>query len=138
MTEKKQTVLWLHYLSELENGKEMYDEELLKELMAVPEIAQALELSKESAYTKAELEAYDRYWDAVRVERSLLSDSHEAGLKEGIELGMEKGMEKVKIEGKIEVILNGYANGLSVEMLSKITQLSENEVEEILIEDSGR
>ena len=73
IVEKILTVLWLRYLSELQKHNDMYDEELLKEMMEVPEIAKALELSKESAYTKEELEAYDRYWDSVRVQKAYIT-----------------------------------------------------------------
>jgi len=56
----------MRYLSEIQNGQEMLSQELLTELNSVPEVAEALELAKESSYTKAELEEYDKYWDAIR------------------------------------------------------------------------
>ncbi|MCB0661048.1 MAG: Rpn family recombination-promoting nuclease/putative transposase, partial [Saprospiraceae bacterium] len=108
--EKKLNVLWLRYLSEIENGTEMIDETLLKDLMSVPEIAQALELTKESAYTKAELEAYDRYWDTIRTERTLIADAEAKGKKEGFEMGTQKG----KIEGKKEFVLKSFDNNIEI------------------------
>ena len=51
LQDKKLIILWLRYLSEIENGQEMLDKDLLDALNPVPEIAQALELSKESGYT---------------------------------------------------------------------------------------
>ena len=81
--DKKLMVLWLRYLSEIENGTEMIDKKLYDELMGVPEIAQALELTKESAYTKAELEAYDKYWDSIRTEKTLIADAEAKGIRIG-------------------------------------------------------
>ncbi len=45
-----------------------------------------------------------------------------------IKQGMEKGVEK----GKSEVILNGWKNGLSIDLLSNITGLSEEKVRKVL------
>lgn len=148
--QKKLKVLWLRYLSEIQNGQEMLSQELLAELKTVPEIAEALELAKESGYTKAELEEYDKYWDAISTERTLIADAEAKGKAIGREEGREEGREKGREEGreegeqigflkgemkeKITVILNGFENGISVSILAKITQLSEDEVLRILIE----
>lgn len=35
------------------------------------EIAKVLDLTKESGYTKAELETYDKYWNCIRIEKTL-------------------------------------------------------------------
>ena len=59
----------------------MLDKDLLDALNSVPEIAQALELSKESGYTKAELETYDKFWDTIRTEKTLIADAEENILK---------------------------------------------------------
>lgn len=129
IAEKKLTLLWLRYLSEIENGQEMIDEDLLQELNSIPEIAQALELTKESGYTKAELEAYDKYWDAIQTEKSLIADAEERGLTFG------------KLEGRSEektlVVLKGFDNNLTISLISNITELSENEVVKIL-KENGR
>ena len=69
--EKKLSVLWLRFLVELENMTEMIDEDLL----SIPEIKKAVELTKESYYTPAELEAYDKYWDNIRTEKAFIADA---------------------------------------------------------------
>ena len=133
---KKLTILWLRFLSEIENGKEMKDQDLLNELANVPEIAEALELTKESAYTKAELEAYDKYWDQIRTERTLIVDAETRGLEQGREEGREEGeqigIQKGEIEGKVEVVLKSYDNDISKSLIANITGLSEEEVTKIL------
>ena len=66
-TEKKMQVLWLRYLTEIdENTKE-----IPAELLANPEIAKAVSEIEESAYTEEELLGYDDFWDAVSVEKTL-------------------------------------------------------------------
>jgi predicted transposase/invertase (TIGR01784 family) len=129
--EKKLTLLWLRYLSEIENGQEMIDEDLLQELNSIPEIAQALELTKESGYTKAELEAYDKYWDAIQTEKSLIADAEERG----ITFGKLEGKLEGRSEEKTLVVLKGFDNNLTISLISNITELSENEVEKILREN---
>ena len=126
--DKKLIVLWLRYLSGIENGKEMLDKDLLEALNSVPEIAQALELTKESGYTKEELEAYDKYWDTIRTERTLIADAEERGKNEGKIEGELIGIQKEKVK----TILNSFDNGLSIDLISNITNLSEEETINIL------
>jgi len=57
-----------------------------------PEIGDALDLARESGFSLGELEAYDRYWDAVRVERTLMSGKYAEGLEKGLEKGREDGL----------------------------------------------
>ncbi len=51
-----------------------------------------------------------------------------------IEQGRIEGIEEGEKKGKSEVILNGYNNGLDIVMLSNITQLTQEEVIQILQE----
>ena len=110
--EKKLQVLWLRFLSEIKNATEI----IAPELLEVREIREAVELLQESAYSKSELMAYDKYWDSVSIERSLLSDSFVEGKKTGIEL----------------MIVNGYQAGGTIEFLSKMAQFTGEEVTVIL------
>lgn len=54
-----------------------------QELLDIPEIAQALELAEESAYTPGELNLYESYWDQVSREKTLIMDKYAEGLAEG-------------------------------------------------------
>jgi len=67
----------------------------------MPEIAQALELAEESAYTPGELNLYESYWDQVSREKTLIMDKYAEGLAEGLAegeaKGIEKGIEKIAI-----------------------------------------
>lgn len=81
--------LWLRFLREISDKTT----EVSKELLAVSEIQEAISLVQESAYSSGELQAYESYWDAVSVEKTLKAASYRDGLAEG------------KAEGKAETAL---------------------------------
>lgn len=54
-----------------------------EELLEVPEIAEAVEALKVSSYTREELEQYEKYWDIVRQQKSLVVDAYDEGKAEG-------------------------------------------------------
>lgn len=81
VTEKKLQVLWLRFMSELNNRTRVVPPEWLE----VPEIKQAVELSEEAAYSPAELDMYDKYWDAVSREKTLMDGKYAEGKEEGEE-----------------------------------------------------
>ncbi len=72
--------LWLRFMTET-GGAEAG--EAAPELLADPETREALECVAESAYSRDELETYDRYWDSIRCEVSLLDGSFHEGKLEG-------------------------------------------------------
>jgi predicted transposase/invertase (TIGR01784 family) len=78
-----------------------------KDLLEIPEIAKAVELTKESSYTKEELETYDKYWDTIRTQRTFIVDAE----SKGIVLGKIEGKIEGRIEGKIEGIIEGKIEG---------------------------
>lgn len=79
-------LLWLRFLREINQNTQ----EVSPELLAVPEIQEAVQLAEEAAYTAGEMLAYEEYWDAVRIERTIKHDAHAKGKAEG------------KVEGKLE------------------------------------
>ncbi len=70
------------------------------------------------------MEAYDKYWDTIRTERTLIADAEERGKIEGELIGIQKE--------KIYTILNSFDNDLSIDLISNITNLSEDEIINIL------
>ena len=80
-----------------------------------------------SGFSDAELRAYDKFWDSVSVERTLIDDSYQKGKEKGKEEGIAEGMEKGRVEGKheanTETAQRLLAMGLSAEQVSKATQL---------------
>ena len=100
LTEKKLQVLWLRYLTEIEDKTEVPPVDLMND----PLVREAIECLRESAFSHAELEVYDKYWDSVSSEKTLLADSHESGLKKGEQIGLEKG-EQIGLEKGMQLTL---------------------------------
>jgi predicted transposase/invertase (TIGR01784 family) len=121
--QRKMGVLWLRFLREINEKTQDVDAAFLEQ----PDLSKALELSQESSYTKGELAAYDKYWDALSVEKTFKVDSFNAGIKEGIQEGIEKGREKEKKE----IAKSCISHGLDDATISGITGLSKDEVEAI-------
>ena len=71
LTEKKMQILWLRFLTEI--GHDGADE-VSQDLLDNPQTGQALEIVRESAYSPAEMDAYDRFWDIVSSRRSIAAD----------------------------------------------------------------
>lgn len=67
--EKKMAVLWLRFLTEIDE----HTKEVPQELLDNPETSKALKAVEESAMSKNELLAYDDFWDKLGAERLLLS-----------------------------------------------------------------
>ena len=138
-SEKKMQVLWLRYLTEVDEKTRVVPQEL----MDVPEIKMAVEQLEESAFNDAQLWGYDDFWDAVRVEKTLVSDVQnkykegiEQGIKQGVEQGIKQGVEqgiKQGIEqGKIDTALRMLQKGYTVNDVCDITGLERNVVSGLL------
>ena len=95
------------------------EDELIQQQQYLP-TTEELEIS---GFTDAELRAYDKFWDSVSVERTLLDDRYQKGMEEGMEKGMEKGREEGKHEANTETAQRLLAMGLSAEQVAKATQL---------------
>ena len=117
-------VLWLRFLTEINSNTKEIPSDLLND----PEIGKAVEDLEVSGFTDAELRAYDKFWDSVSVERTLIDDSYQKGKEKGKEEGIAEGMEKGRAEGKheanTETAQRLLAMGLSAEQVAKATQLS--------------
>ena len=103
-------------LKNLLNSLQLLNEdELIQQQQYLP-TTEELEIS---GFTDAELRAYDKFWDSVSVERTLLDDRYQKGM----EKGMEKGRAEGKHEANTETAQRLLAMGLSAEQVSKATQL---------------
>ena len=99
------------------------EDELIQQQQYLP-TTEELEIS---GFSDAELRAYDKFWDSVSVERTLIDDSYQKGKEKGKEEGIAEGMEKGRAEGKheanTETAQRLLAMGLSAEQVAKATQL---------------
>jgi len=115
LSEKKLTALWLRFMTEIDENTRIVDPLLLEN----PEIKEALLLTREAAYTPEELEAYNRNWDAIRTEKTLIDDK----LMEGFEKGVKTGVE--------QMAKNCLNKGFNEELVAEITGLSLKDVQAI-------
>ena len=95
------------------------ENELIQQQQYLP-TTEELEISD---FSDAELRAYDKFWDSVSVERTLIDDSYQKGKEEGMEKGIAEGMEKGMNQKALEIAKNMLAMGLSAEQVAKATQL---------------
>lgn len=135
LNDKRMQVLWLRFLTEINEKTVQVPEELLQS----PEINKAVTQLEESAFTESQIQAYDKFWDMVSTAKMQINSSRkeglaegmkkglEEGMKKGLEEGIKKGLEKGKEEGKQEEKLHIAAEmkqeGIPTETIAKITGL---------------
>lgn len=112
IAEKKMMVLWLRFLTEINASTE----EVPAELLENPDTCQALKMLEKSAYNEGQLEAYDRFWDAVYRERVFFDD------------GFNKGRAEGRAEEKVSFARMLKADGVAVEVINKYTGLNSEEI----------
>ena len=104
------------------------EDELIQQQQYLP-TTEELEIS---GFSDAELRAYDKFWDSVSVERTLLDDRYQKGKEEGIAEGMEKGraegMEKGMSQRSLEIARKMLAKGLDDTTIMEMTGLSLDEI----------
>jgi predicted transposase/invertase (TIGR01784 family) len=131
--DKKLQVLWLRFLTEIKDSQEKIDQDFSQS----KDINEALELLKESSYSKNELESYDRYWDSISSEKTLIVDAYDEGKIEGEQIGIEKGeqigLEKgEKLKKKNKGIIKALKRGkLSIEEIAEDFEVTVEYVLEI-------
>ena len=103
----------------LNSLQSLNEDELIQQQQYLP-TTEELEIS---GFSDAELRAYDKFWDSVSVERTLIDDSYQKGKEKGIAEGMEKGRAEGKHEANTETAQRLLAMGLSAEQVAKATQL---------------
>ena len=129
--EKKMAVLWLRFLTEIDEQTK----EVPQELLDNPETSKALKTVEESAMSKDELLAYDDFWDKLGAERLLLVDSNrrsmEEGREEGRKEGREEGLKEGRKKGRADVARNLLSIGMPLEDIAKVTGLEIKDIEQL-------
>ena len=104
------------------------EDELIRQQQYLP-TTEELEIS---GFTDAELRAYDKFWDSVSVERTLLDDRYQKGMEEGMEKGRAEGIAKGIEEGmsqrSLEIARKMLAKGLDEASVMDMTGLTAEEI----------
>lgn len=116
-SEKKMQVLWLRYLTEINERTR----EVPPELLANPEVKKAVTALEESAFTEAQLLGYEKFWDIISVEKTLYNSAERKG--------MVAGLAKGKAEEQHLIAANMKKQGISVVIISQCTGLTIEEID---------
>lgn len=111
ISEKKMAVLWLRYLTEIDESTSEAPAELLEN----EDTRKALEIVEKSAFTEGQLYAYEQFWDAIVNERVLRQKSYREGMTKGIALTAAK-LKKM---------------GMAIEDIVEVTGLTEEEINKL-------
>ena len=83
-----------------------------QELLDNPEVCKAVTEIEESAFSEAQLLGYEKFWDTIRVERTLINNALKK-YKEGRVEGFTEGKAEGFAQGKAESIAQGRAEGIA-------------------------
>ena len=89
------------------------------ELILLQQYLPSVEELEISGFTDAELRAYDKFWDSVSVERTLLDDRYQKGREEGMN------------QRSLEIARNMLAKGMDASTVLEITGLSMEEIQQL-------
>ena len=143
-SERKMQVLWLRFLTEInENTKEVP-----AELLENAEVNEALEIVERAAFSDEEMRTYDKFWDRVSVQRTYEeefkqkvvaeAEAKTEEIKKQAEAKVEQAEAKakqaeIKLKQKdIDIARKLKAKGFSVEDISEIAGLTIEEVKKLL------
>ncbi len=122
--DKKMQVLWLRYLTEI-NEK---TREVPEELRDNPEINKAVTQLEESAFSDAQLLGYDRFWDMVSTAKMQISNSRREAREEGWKEGREKGWKEGREEERIKTARSLKQLGIAADIITQATGLTAEEI----------
>ena len=117
-------ILWLRFLTEINEDTKEIPSELLDE----PEIGKAIEELEISGFTDVELRVYDKFWDSVSVERTLLDDRYQKGKEEGMEEGRAEGRAEGMNLRSLEIAKKMLAMGMDEATVMDVTGLTAEEM----------
>ena len=123
ITDKKLQVLWLRFLTEINEQADNIDADLLSN----PEIKQAVNFVHEASLSKEEKALYDKNWDRISSEKTILNETFSEGKLEGKAEGIIEG----ELLGIRKTALNLKKMGLSLFDIVRATGLSEEEIKKM-------
>ena len=111
LTNKKLQVLWLRFLTEINEQTETISAELLEN----KDIKQAVSSLYEASLTKEEMLLYNKNWDRISSEKTILNETKAES----------------RFELKKEIAIKAKAMGMPIKDISALTGLSEEEIERL-------
>ena len=108
----------------LNSLQSLNEDELIQQQQYLP-TTEELEIS---GFTDAELRAYDKFWDSVSVERTLLDDRYQKGMEEGMEKGRAEGIEEGMSQRSLEIARKMLAKGMDEASIMDMTGLTAEEI----------
>lgn len=127
--EKKMQVLWLRYLTEIDEQTRQAPEELL----ADPAISKALSELEESAFSDEQLAGYEHFWDGISVEKTIYNSAIRKGLAEGEAIGKAEGLAEGLAEGErkacYRLAVQMKQSGIDIALITQLTGLTAEEIE---------
>ena len=105
----------------------LIEDELIQQEQYLP-TTEELEIS---GFTDAELRAYDKFWDAVSVEKTLQYDSYQQGMEKGMEKGRAEGKEEGMNQRSLEIARKMLAKGMDEATVMDMTGLTAEEIKQM-------
>ena len=125
--ERKMAVLWLKFLTEIDEKTRTVPQELLDNA----EVSEALGIVEESAYSEAEMAAYEGYWDAVRREATVIGELDDARAELAEERkrldAAESELERLR-QDKLDTARKMKGRGFSVADIADLTGLAADDI----------
>ena len=119
-SEKKMQVLWLRFLTEINDETR----EVPAELLENAEVSEALEIVERAAFDDGEMRAYDKFWDAISSRKSEIN---------AVKREAEKAVADAKEEAKEKMLDTARKlkamNVMTVEQIAEATGLSSEQIE---------
>ncbi len=105
-----------------------------KQFPIAPQVNKALTELEESAFTEAELLGYDKFWDNIRVERTIMN-SAKRKYDEGWEKGIAEGKAQGEHDKQQEIARSMKRDGLPAGTIARYTGLAAEDIEKLVTED---
>ena len=119
ITEKKMAVLWLRFLTEINEDTVEAPQELLENA----EISKALGIVEKSAMNESQLYEYEMFWDEVNRAQVLKESNYNRGREEGREEERERARKE-----KLDSARSLKENGVPTDIIAKSLGLTAEEI----------
>ena len=131
-SEKKMQVLWLRFLTEINDETR----EVPAELLENAEVSEAFEIVERAAFDDGEMRAYDKFWDNVSIQKTLDNTrKREIEAANAAKREADKAIAEAKAETEeakekmLDAARTMKADGMPVDLIAKYTGLTAEKIE---------